>query len=111
MRLAFDFTKVMVFVQKPPLFSKEKYHDVHYSFQGKAHITSSQETVTSKLDIIMKYARDQGGFFSENDLEEYLHLLGINNTHSRQYMKLSSAPDFLFYKPGYIITSEMEKKF
>lgn len=88
------------------LFSKEKYHDVQYSFQGKAHITNSQETVTSKLDIIMKYARDQGGFFSENDLEEYLHQLGINNTHARQYMKLTSAPDFLLYEPGYIITSE-----
>lgn len=95
-----------IFDMAEHLFSKEKYHDVHYSFQGKAHITSSKETVTSKLDIIMKYARDQGGFFSENDLEEYLHLLGINNTHSRQYMKLTSAPDFLLYEPGYIITSE-----
>lgn len=95
-----------IFDMAEHLFSKEKYHDVHYSFQGKAHITSSQETVTSKLDIIMKYARDQGGFFSENDLEEYLHLLGINNTHARQYMKLTSAPDFLFYESGYIITSE-----
>lgn len=96
-----------IFDMAEHLFSKEKYHDVHYSFQGKAHITSSQETVTSKLDIIMKYARDQGGFFSENDLEEYLHLLGINNTHARQYMKLTSAPDFLFYESGYIITSEI----
>ena len=95
-----------IFDMAEHLFSKEKYHDVHYSFQGKAHITSSQEIVTSKLDIIMKYARDQGGFFSENDLEEYLLLLGINNTHSRQYMKLTSAPDFLLYEPGYIITSE-----
>ena len=95
-----------IFDMAEHLFSKEKYHDVYYSFQGKAHITGSKETVTSKLDIIMKYAREQGGFFSENDLEEYLHLLGINNTYSRQYMKLTSAPDFLLYEPGYIITSE-----
>lgn len=88
------------------LFSKERYHDVNYTFQGKSHITNSQETVTSKLDIIMKYARDQGGFFCENDLEEYMHQLGINNTHARQYMKLTSTPNFLFYEPGYIITSE-----
>lgn len=88
------------------LFSKEKYQDVHYSFQGKVHITRSQETVTSKLDIIMKYARDEGGFFSEENLEEYLHQLGINNTHTRQYMKVYSAPNFFFYEPGYIITAE-----
>lgn len=88
------------------LFSKEKYHDVKYSFQGNAHITRSQETVTSKLDIIKKFARDEGGFFSEENLEEYLHQLGINNTHARQYMKVTSAPDFLFYEPGYIITAE-----
>lgn len=95
-----------IFDMAEHLFSKEKYHDVHYSFQGKAHITGSQEPVTSKLDIIMKYARDEGGFFSEEDLEAYLHQLDINNTHARQYMKIYSSPDFLFYEQGYIITSE-----
>lgn len=98
--------KRKIFDMAEHLFSKEKYHDVHYSFQGKAHITRFQETITSKLDIIMKYARDEGGFFSEKNLEEYLHQLGINNTHARQYMKVYSAPDFLFYEPGYIITAE-----
>lgn len=95
-----------IFDMAEHLFSKENYHDVHYSFQSKAHITRPQETVTSKLDIIMKYARDEGGFFSEENLEEHLHKLGINNTHARQYMKLYSVPDFLFYEPGYIITAE-----
>lgn len=95
-----------IFDMAEHLFSKEKYHDVHYSFQGKAHITLVQETVTSKLDIIMKYARDEGGFFNEENLEAYLHKLGINNSHARQYMKIYTASDFLFYEPGYIITAE-----
>lgn len=95
-----------IFDMAEHLFSKENYNDVHYSFQSKAHITRFKESVSSKLDIIMKYARDEGGFFSEENLEEYLYKLGINNTHARQYMKLYSSPDFLFYEPGYIITAE-----
>ena len=95
-----------IFDMAEHLFSKENYHEVHYSFKSKTHITRSQETVTSKLDIIMKYARDEGGFFSEENLEEYLHKLGINNAQARQYMKLYSVPAFLFYEPGYIITAD-----
>lgn len=86
-----------IFDMAEHLFSKEKYHDVHYSFQGKSHITRSQEAINSKLDIIMKYARDEDGFFSEKDLEKYLHTLGINNTHARQYMKLYTTPNFLLF--------------
>ncbi len=96
-----------IFDMAEHLFSKENYRDVHYSFQGKSHITHPKETVTSRRDIILKYARSEGGFFNEVDLEEYLHTLGINNnTHARQYMKIYSKPDFLFYEPGYIITAE-----
>lgn len=34
-----------IFDMAEHLFSKENYHDVHYSFQGKSHITHSKETV------------------------------------------------------------------
>lgn len=97
----------MIFDMAEHLFSKENYHDVHYSFQGKSHITYPEETVTSRRDIILRYARNENGFFNEAGLDEYLHTLGINNnTQARQYMKMYSKPDFLFYEPGYIITAE-----
>lgn len=88
------------------LFGKENYHGIHYTFQGHTHISQSKESISSKLDIIKKYARDEGGFICEKELEKYLKNLGINHTHTRQYMKLYEVPDYLFYEPGYLITAE-----
>lgn len=88
------------------LFGKENYHGIHYTFQGHTHISQSKESISSKLDIIKKYAHDEGGFICEKELEEYLKNLGINHTHTRQYMKLYEVPDYLFYEPGYLITAE-----
>lgn len=88
------------------LFGKENYHGIHYIFQGHTHISQSEESISSKSDIIKKYARNEGGFICEKELEEYLKNFGINHTHIRQYMKLYEVPDYLFYEPGYLITAE-----
>lgn len=88
------------------LFGKENYHGIHYTFQGHTHISQSKESISSKLDIIKKYARDEGGFICEKELEEYLKNLGVNHTGTRQYMKIYEVPDYLFYERGYLITAE-----
>ena len=88
------------------LFEKEHYHGRKYTFWMKTHISKGKETITSKLDIILKYAREEGGCFREEELEAYLNSLGIKTGSLRQQMKVYDEPIFLFYEPGVFITKE-----
>lgn len=98
--------KRKVFDMAEHLFSKEGYHGKHYTFWMKTHISPVQDTITSKLDIMRKYARDEDGFFREYDLENYLKGLGIKTANLRQQMRVYDEPIFLFYEPGVFITTE-----
>ena len=95
-----------VFDMAEHLFAKEGYHDKRYTFWMKTHISRVKETVTSKLDIMRKFARDEGGCFREEDLEHYLQSLGIKTASLRQQMKVYEEPIFLFYEQGMFITAE-----
>lgn len=88
------------------LFEKEGYHGKHYSFIGKSHISRSDEVVSSKMDIMKKFARDHGGIFSFNDLEEYLESIGVKNVNLRQQMKIYEQPVFFYIEEGTFITAE-----
>lgn len=88
------------------LFDKERYHGKHYSFWLKTHISLDGEVITSKLDVMLKYARSMGGCFREEDLESYLQGLGIKTASLRQQMKVYDEPIFLVYQPGTFITAE-----
>lgn len=88
------------------LFEKEGYHGKHYSFIGKSHISRNGEAVSSKMDIMKKFARDHGGVFSFNDLEEYLESIGVKNANLRQQMKIYEQPVFFYIEEGTFITAE-----
>lgn len=88
------------------LFEKEGYHGKHYSFIGKSHISWRGEVVSSKMDIMKKFARDHGGIFSFNDLEEYLDSIGVKNANLRQQMKIYEQPVFFYIEEGTFITAE-----
>lgn len=98
--------KRKVFDLAEHLFSKECHHGKRYTFWMKTHISPVQDTITSKLDVMRKYARDEGGFFREYDLENYLKSLGIKTANLRQQMRVYDEPIFLFYEPGVFITTE-----
>ncbi len=88
------------------LFDKEGYHGKRYSFIGKTHISRKGEAVTSKLDIMKKFARDNGGIFTLHELEDYLTTIGLKNENLRQQMKLYEQPIFLYIEEGTFITTE-----
>lgn len=88
------------------LFDKECYHGKRYSFSGKSHISRKEEAVTTKLDIIRKFARDNGGIFTMRELEDYLTSIGVKNDNLRQQMKLYDQPIFLYIDEGTFITAE-----
>jgi len=52
------------------LFEKVDYHGKHLVFQSKTHISRGETAVTTNLDIMRNFAREQGGFFVEDELEE-----------------------------------------
>ena len=95
-----------VFDMAEHLFSKEGYHNKRYTFWMKSHISDARETITSKLDIMRKYARDKGGVFREEELEDHLRSLSINTAGLRPQMRIYDEPIFLFYAPKTFITSE-----
>ena len=88
------------------LFSKECYKGTRYVFSNKTHISQTEESLSSKLDIMQKFAREEDGFFRESDLEAYLQSLGIKTASLRQQMRVYDEPIFLFYDQGTYITSE-----
>ena len=95
-----------VFEMAEHLFEKEKYHGKHYTFSMKTHISLSDEAISSKLDIMLKYARTEGGYIKEDNLESYLQNLGIKTANLRQQMRVYDEPIFLLYQPGEFITAE-----
>lgn len=88
------------------LFEKVDYHGKHLVFQSKAHISRGETAVTTNLDIMRNFAREQGGFFVEDDLEAYLKSVGIKTNSMRTQMQIYSKPFFLFYAPRTFITAE-----
>ena len=88
------------------LFEKVDYHRKHLVFQSKTHISRGETAVTTNLDIMRNFAREQGGFFVEDELEEYLKSVGIKTNGMRTQMQIYSKPTFLFYAPRTFITAE-----
>ena len=88
------------------LFEKVGYHGKHLMFQSKNHISRGEAAVTTILDIMKNFARDQGGFFTEEDLEAYLKSVGVKTGNLRGQMQVYDKPIFLFYAEHTYITGE-----
>ncbi len=88
------------------LFEKVGYHGKHLVFQSKNHISRGEAAVTTILDIMKNFARDQGGFFTEEDLEAYLKSVGVKTGNLRGQMQVYDKPIFLFYAEHTYITGE-----
>lgn len=88
------------------LFEKNSFEGHHYSFVGKAHISKSEDAISSTFDIICKFAEDRGGMFREDALTEYLTSIGIKAGNLRNQMRLGKEPVFFFYEPGTIISAK-----
>lgn len=89
------------------LFEKVGYHGKHLMFQSKNHISRGEAAVTTILDIMKNFARDQGGFFTEEDLEAYLKSVGVKTGNLRGQMQVYDKPIFLFYAEHTYITMAM----
>ncbi|MCD8238624.1 MAG: hypothetical protein LUC92_04710 [Clostridiales bacterium] len=88
------------------LFQKNSCGGYKYVFSGKTHISKAEAEIGSNFDIICKYAEDQGGLFSEEELLEYLNGLGIKTGSIRSQMKINTKPFFFFYDKGMIISEK-----
>ena len=82
------------------LFEKVGYRNRHYRFSGKSHISSSEDGITSNLDVYKKYAEDQGGVFSISALEDYLRRIGIGTGNLHAQMRVYDEPIFFCYESG-----------
>ncbi|MCD7827863.1 MAG: hypothetical protein LUG85_04940 [Clostridiales bacterium] len=91
------------------LFEKNSFEGSRYSFSGKTHISKSEDAVSSDFDVICRFAEEQGGVFTEDDLSEYLTSLGIRTANLRNKMRLNKEPLFFFYEPGTIISVKSMK--
>lgn len=78
------------------LFEKVHYQGLHLHFQG-SHISRTETAVSSNLDLFRNYAREQGGVFREEELEDYLQRVGVKTGNLRTQMQLHTAPIFLLY--------------
>lgn len=96
----------MIYDMAQHLFEKADYHGKHLFFQPKSHISWSEIAITSNLDIVRHYARSQGGFFSEDDLIDYLRNIRIKTGNLRGQMRVYEEPIFLFYDARMYITVE-----
>lgn len=89
------------------LFGKVGYDDKHYSFSNKTHISRvGNEQIGSILDVMRRYAEEQGGIFEENDLVRYLQSIGLKTGNLHGQMKLNDEPIFLYYQPDTLITGK-----
>ena len=97
----------MVYDLARHLFEKVGYHGKHYSFSNKTHISRvGNEQIGSVLDVMRRYAREQGGMFVEENLVQYLQNVGLKTGNLHGQMKLNEEPIFLYYQPDVLITSE-----
>lgn len=97
----------MVYDLARHLFEKVGYHGKHYSFSNKTHISRvGNEQIGSVLDVMRRYAREQGGMFVEEDLVQYLQNVGLKTGNLHGQMKLNEEPIFLYYQPDVLITGE-----
>lgn len=100
-------SSAMVYDLARHLFEKVGYHGKYYSFSNKTHISrGGNEQIGSVLDVIRRYAREQGGFFEEDDLVQYLQKVGLKTGNLHGQMKLNDEPIFLYYQPDVLITGE-----
>lgn len=100
-------SSAMVYDLARHLFEKVGYHGKHYSFSNKTHISRvGNEQIGSVLDVMRRYAREQGGIFAEEDLVQYLQNVGLKTGNLHGQMKLNVEPIFLYYQPDVLITSE-----
>lgn len=88
------------------LFEKKGYHDKHYNFYGKMHISRKDHPVTSNLDIFRNFAADQGGIFSFDSLVEYLHSIGVASGNLRMQMRIPDEPIFFYYENDILIYAD-----
>ena len=88
------------------LFEKKGYHNKHFTFSGKLHISRSDHPVTSNLDIFRNYAADQGGIFSFDSLVEYLQRIGVSTGNLRMQMRIPEEPFFFYYDSGVLMCAD-----
>lgn len=88
------------------LFEKKGYHNKHYSFYGKMHISRTDHPITSNLDIFRNFAAEQGGIFSFDSLVEYLHSIGVASGNLRMQMRIPDEPIFFYYENGILIYAD-----
>lgn len=89
------------------LFDKVGYDGKRYSFSNKTHISRvGNEQIGSVLDVMRRYAQEQGGVFEEDDLVRYLQSIGLKTGNLHGQMKLNDEPIFLYYRPNVLVTGE-----
>lgn len=88
------------------LFGKVGYHGKKYAFQTKSHISRKTAAVSTIMDVMRKYASEQGGVFVEDDLVDYLQKVGIKTGNLRGQMQIYDKPIFLFYDVHTYMTAE-----
>lgn len=88
------------------LFGKADYDGKRFVFSKKKHISRGDENISTKLDIIKKFAKDEGGYFREEDLKSYLDRLGFNTTNLRLQMKLNKEANFFLYEHAVFLSAE-----
>lgn len=100
-------SSAMVYDLARHLFEKAGYHGKHYAFSNKTHISRvGDEKIGSVLDVIRRYAREQGGIFEEDNLVQHLQKIGLKTGNLHGQMKLNEEPIFLYYQPDVLITGE-----
>lgn len=79
------------------LFVKLGYHGKWLNFSTKQHISRGAAAVSNVLDIMQNFAREQGGFFRDEELACYLKRVGIKTGNMRGQMQLHEKPVFFLY--------------
>jgi hypothetical protein len=88
------------------LFDKVGYNGRHYKFSGNTHISRSEDAISSTLDIVKRYSKEQAGAFSFVALVEYLESVGVSTGNIRAQMRLLSEPIFFYYEEGILIAAD-----
>ena len=89
------------------LFNRVKWNGYRYTFTAGNHISrSGKDALYTNMDVIRKYAQDNGGFFEYDGLVHYLEKVGIKTGNLRGQMQIGIEPYFFYYSSDDIITSE-----